>query len=160
MRLRRVLQIAVVSAALVSPLAAFAETSGSVTTSPLGPAAPALAMPMLIALAMALIGLGAYRLRSRSTGAAAGFALVAALGLLAGLAYADGTIIVQGTECNMETTQPYLSSAVQTLVSLCPNPIRIVAIDPGCGTPDPPVSHCTVGQILSNGEDCVLPSCL
>jgi hypothetical protein len=117
-------------------------------------------MPMLIALAMALIGLGAYRLRSRSTGAAAGFALVAALGLLAGLAYADGTIIVQGTECNMETTQPYLSSAVQTLVSLCPNPIRIVAIDPGCGAPDPPVSHCTVGQILSNGEDCVLPSCL
>jgi len=159
MRLRRLVQVAVVSAALVSPLVAFALTSGSVTTSPLGPAAPALAMPMLIALATALIGLGAYRLRSRSAGAAARFALVAALGLLAGLAYADGTVIVQGTDCNMKTTQPYLSSAVQTLVSLCPNPIRIVAIDPGCGTPDPPASPCTVGQILSNGQNCVLPFC-
>ena len=159
MRLRRVLQVAVVLAALVSPLAAFALTMGSVTTAPLGSAAPALAMPMLIALAMALIGFGAYRLRRRSAEAVARFALVAVLGLLAGLAYADGTITIQGTDCNMETTQPYLSSAVQTLVSLCPNPIRIVAIDPGCETPDPPVSHCTVGQSLSNGQDCILPSC-
>jgi len=159
-RLRRLLQVAAVSAALVSPLGAFAATQGSVTTSPLGAAAPALVMPMLIALAMALIGLGAYRLYSRSAGTAAMLALVAGLGLLAGLAYADGTVMVQDTNCNMETTQPYLSSAVQTLVSLCPNPIRIVAIDPGCGMPDPPVSHCTVGQILSNGQNCILPSCL
>jgi len=116
-------------------------------------------MPTLIALAMALIGLGAYRLHSRAAGTAAMLALVAGLGLLAGVAYADGTVMVQDTNCNMETTQPFLSSAVQTLVSLCPNPIRIVAIDPGCGMPDPPVAHCTVGQILSTGQNCVLPSC-
>lgn len=160
MRLRRSLQAAVVSAALVSPLPAFAVFMGSVTTAPVGQPAPALAMPLLIALAIALIGLGAYSLRTRSAGAVAGFALVTGLSLLAGLGYANGGIVVQGADCNTQTTLSYPSLYGETLTSLCPNSIRIVAIDPGCENSDPPVSHCTVGQILTNGQECVLPSCI
>jgi hypothetical protein len=160
MRLRRLLQVAVVSAALVSPLAAFAEITGSVTTAPYQPA-PALTMGMLTALAIALTGLGAYRVCNRPAGAAAGFALVAGLSLLAGLSYAsNGGISVKDADCNMRTTQSYPGIPGELLTSLCPNPIKIVAIDPGCGTPDPPPSPCTVGQILTNGQKCVLPTCL
>jgi len=159
MRLRRVLQVAVASAALVSPLAAFA---GTVTTAPVVHPAPALAMPLLVALGIGLIGLGAYRLRTRSAGAVTGFALVAGLSLLAGLSYAEGGVVVQGSDCNTRTTQSYVSSHARTLTSLCPNPIQIVAIDP-CKVEmdvlgDPP-PLCAVGQILTNGEVCTLQAC-
>lgn len=160
MRLHRLLQAAVVSAALAWSQAAVAEVIGSVTTSPFGLAAPALGTPMLIAAAIALLGLGAYLLRTRAARTTAGLALAVGLGLLATLAYADGTVTVKGSDCNKETTQPYLSSAVQSLINNCPNPIRIVAIEPGCGDPDPPPVHCTVGLVLNADEECILPSCI
>ena len=158
MRLYRLLQVAVVSGALVSPLAASGEIMGSVTTAPYQPA-PALTMGMLTALAIALLGVGTYRLRRRSLRAATRFALVAGLSLLAGLAYAKAGIVVQGGDCNTRTTQLYPNVSGVTLTSLCPNPIVIVAIDPGCGTPDPPPAPCAVGEILTNGQECTLPIC-
>ncbi|MFI5399147.1 MAG: hypothetical protein ACHQ9S_26755 [Candidatus Binatia bacterium] len=163
MRLRRSLQVAVAAAVLVSPLAAFAQVLGSVTTDRVGQPAPALMMPMLVALAIALIGLGAYSLRARSGRAVAGFALVAGLSLLAGLSYANGSVVIQGADCNTRTTHTYPSSFAETLTSLCPNLIRIVAIDcngaPGAVFGDP-LPSCTVGQTLTNGEACSLPICL
>ena len=163
MRLRRLLQVAVVSAALVSPLAAFAQTMGSVTTAPVGHLAPALAIPMLVALGIALIGFGAYGLRTRSAGAVTGVALVAGLSLLVGLSYATAGVVIQGADCNTRTMHSYDSVPATTpLTSLCPNPIQIVAID-ACGTElellSDPLPLCTVGQILTNGEVCSLPGC-
>jgi hypothetical protein len=154
----------VAAAALVSPLTAFAQVVGSVTTDPVGQPAPALAMPMLIALAIALIGLGVYSLRARSARTVAGFALVAGLSLLAGLSYANGSVVIEGADCNTRTTHSYPGSFAETLTSLCPNPIRIVAIDcngaPGDVFGDPLQSSCTVGQTLTNGEACSLPICI
>ena len=53
MRLHRLHQAAAVSTVLAWSRAAFAEVIGSVTTAPLGQAAPALGTPMLIAVAVA-----------------------------------------------------------------------------------------------------------
>ena len=163
MRLRRLLQVDVVSAALVSPLAAFAQTMGSVTTAPVGHLAPALAIPMLVALGIGLIGLGAYSVRTRSAEAVTGFALVAGLSLLASLSYATGGVVVQGADCNTRTMQSYDSTLGTTsLTSLCPNQIQIVAID-ACNVDTDvlgdPLPVCTVGKILNNGEACILPGC-
>jgi len=146
---------------MVSPLAAFAQpVSGSVTTDPVGQSAPALALPMLVVLAVGLIGLGAYTLRTRSAGAVAGFALVAGLSVLAGLGYAtDGSVVIQGAECNTQTVSPYPSVCGDTLTSGCSNRIRIVAIEPGCESPTIPSSPCTVGQVLTDGQQCYLPYC-
>ena len=163
MRLRRSLQVAVASGAFVSPLAAFAQTMGSVTTAPVGHPAPALAIPMLVALGIGLIGLGAYSVRTRSAGAVSGFALVAGLSLLAGLSYATGGVVIQGADCTTRTMHSYASTLGTTpLTSLCPNLIQIVAIDACNADTDvlgdpPPV--CTVGKILANGEACILPGC-
>ena len=163
MRLRRSLQVALAAAALVSPLTAFAQVVGSVTTDPAAQPAPALAMPMLVALAIALIGFGAYSLRARSARTVAGFALVAGLSLLAGLSYANGSVVIEGADCNTRTIHTYPSSSAETLTSLCPNPIRIVAIDPCNSAPavafGDPLPSCTVGQTLTNGEACNLPGC-
>jgi len=166
MRLRRSLQVAAAAAALLAPLAAFAQlpTTGSVTTAPLGSPAPALALPMLVALAIALIALGAYRIRTRSAGAMAAVALVAGLSLLASLGYANGEVVIQGADCNTRTMHPYDSTLGTTqLTSLCPKPIQIVEIDACDSTEwevlgDPP-PFCTVGMILTNGEVCILPGC-
>ena len=157
MRLRRVLQVVVVSGTLVSPLAAFA---ASVTTSPLGLAAPALRLVVLIALAIVLVGAGLYSLRRRSAAALAGFALVAGLSVLAGLGYANppGVVIDDG-DCHRQSVHVY-SDGGSTLTSLCPGPIKIDALD--CdGVPPLCVAlvDCTVGQILANGESCNLPAC-
>jgi hypothetical protein len=113
MRLRLSFQVAVAAAALVSPLAAFAQVVGSVTTEPVGQPAPALAIPMLVALAIALIGLGAYSLRARSGRAVAGLALIAGLSLLAGLSYANGSVVIEGADCNTRTIHTYFSSSAE-----------------------------------------------
>jgi hypothetical protein len=152
----------VVSVALVSPLAGFAQVAGSVTTDPIR-LAPALAMPMLVVLAIALIGFGVHTLRTRSAKTLAGVALVAGLSLLAGFSYAtNGGIFVQGPQCDTQTTQPYPSLYGETLTSLCPNPIRIVALD-ACGVESQvfgdALPDCTVGEVLTNGQGCYLPIC-
>ena len=166
MRLCRSLQVAVSSAALVSPLAAVAQpmTTGSVTTAPVGISAPALAIPTLVALAIALIALGAYSIRTRTAGAVTGFALAAGLSLLASLGYATGGVVIQGTDCFAQTIHSYDSTLGTTsLTSLCPNPIQIVAID-ACASIEPdvlgdPLPFCRVGTILTNGQACTLPGC-
>jgi len=163
MRLRRSLQVAAFSAVLVSPLAAFA---GTVTTAPLAQPAPALAMPLLVALAITLIGLGAYRIRIRPAGMVAVGALVAGLSVLAGLGHATliADPVIGDGACNTQTVSLY-DPAGATLTSNCPNPIKIVAIDPcDSGGPtdalcDPLPSICTVNQILTNGQECELPPC-
>ena len=149
MRLRRTLQVAVAAAALVSPLAAFALPS--VTTAPVVQPAPALALPMLVALAIALIGVGTYCIRTRSARSVAGFALLAGLSVLAALSYAGTGVVVQNADCNMQTMQSFEPGS--PLTSLCDNPIRIVAIT--CSDP-PTAKRCFVGEILLNGQSCVL----
>lgn len=166
MRIHRSLLVAGALAALVSPMAAFAQT---VTTDPLAQAAPALSFPLLVVAAMALIGLGVYSTRTRAGRGIVGFTLVAGLSLITGVIYANSGVIIDGAECKKETVSPYDSSALDvTLTSLCPNRIKIVAIDPDCGMLITPQSYCvgvqlqppcTVGQILANGDTCTLPSC-
>jgi hypothetical protein len=85
---------------------------------------------------------------------------------VAGLSYATFEVItIQGGECNMETVHAYSSFESTQLKSLCPNKIKIVAIDPGCkedprsGLSAPAVSPCTVGLILENEQACFLPQC-
>jgi len=163
MTLRGSLQVAVVSATLGTPLAAFAAT---VTTAPIPRPVPALALPLLVGLALALIGLGAYRIGTRSAGKVAGVAMVAALGVLAGLSYATliGDAVIRFDACNVQTVTPYNPEGAK-LISECPNPIKIVAIDPCGGMASMDVScspmalPCMVNQILTNGQFCQLPSC-
>lgn len=140
---------------------------GSVTTDPVGYPAPTLGMALLVALAIALIAVGVYSIRARSAGVVAGFALIAGLSLLAALTYAiNGGIVIQGADCNVQTTHAYPNSPGETLTSLCPNQIQIVAITSPCvggmapAVPlVPPAPPCFVGEILSNGQICQLPIC-
>ena len=155
MRVRRTLQVAVAVAALVSPLAAFAEPTGSVTTAPVVQQAPALALPVLVALAIALIGVGTYCIRTRSAGAVAGFALVVGLSVLAALSYATIGVLIQGADCDMQTMHTFTGGS--PLASACANPIRIVAIT--CESTDvvaPNRELCFVDEILLNGQSCAL----
>jgi len=144
---------------------ALAQVTNSVTTAPIGQPAPTLALPMLVALAIALIGLGVYRMRTRSAGVLVGFVLVAALSVLAGLTYAGVSgVVIKGDDCNVRTAHTY-DNENPTLTSLCPNAIQIVEIDPCSGTPsDVPgaaaLPSCTVGQTLLNGDTCRLPICV
>jgi len=156
MRFRRSLQAAVATALLVSPLAAIAQT---VTTVPIAQPAPVLAMPMLIALVVGLVGLGIYSIRARSARVVAGFALITGLSLVVGLSYAAlPGVSVDGAECDMRTTQSY-NFFGDILTSHCPNLIKIVEIT--CGHTDVlnVPALCVVGQTLTNGQSCLLPSC-
>lgn len=159
MKSGRWLQAVVASGALISPLAAFADT---VTTVPFIQAAPALTMPMLVAVAVVLLGVGAYCTRTRAGRAVAGLALVAGLSLLASRSYAPLPVVtVEGADCGRVTTQSYSNFSETLLTSLCTNRIKIVAIESDCihgeALVTPPL--CAVGQVLSNGDSCTLPSC-
>jgi hypothetical protein len=166
MKLRRSLAVAAAAAATSAPVAVCAQVMGSVTTDPVGAPAPALTMPVLIALGIALIGAGAYLIRTRSAAAVSGLVLLAGLSLLAAAAYAivEG-VVIQGAECDAETTHTYPSAPGVTLTSMCPNQIRIVAINRCAVVTMAPVSPsdgsslCVVGEILSYGQDCLLPQC-
>ncbi len=162
---RRLLQFAVAAATLVSPLAAWAQIAGSVTTAPVGQPAPALAMPMLVVLAIALVGLGFHQLRTHGASRAAGFALVVGLSLLAGLSYAgfSGAVVIEGGDCTTQTTHSYDPNGA-TLTSLCPNLIQIIAIDAPCDgggqiAQGAAVTTCIVGETLANGQVCTLEGC-
>lgn len=163
MILRRLLHIIVALATLVAPLAAVAhaEFIGSVTTAPvIVSSAPAVGMPLLALLAVMLAGGGAYLLRRAAGGAIAKVGLVAALTALAGLAYAFPNLIpVEGAQCRMQAVQTFDPFSLNTLVSHCPNQIRIISIQVTCEDPPSP-SPCSVGQVLANGDACTLPTCL
>ena len=164
MKPRRVLQVVVAVGTLVGPLAvvAHADLFGTVTTAPVGMPAPAMGMPLLVLLAVLLAGAGAYLLRRTGGGVIAKVAVVAALAALAGLAYANGGMgtiyTVAGPDCGIAKTFTFDPLGPNELLSNCPNPIRIIAIQLDCNAPDPP-GECTVGQVLSNGQFCTLPEC-
>ena len=161
---RRLLQVVVAMVTLVGPLAAVAHAavSGSVTTAPVGVAAPAIGMPLLALLTVLLAGGGAYLLRRKAGGAIAKVVFVAALTALAGLAYAfppgPNLIPVAGAQCGMQTVQTFNPLIENTLVSNCPNAIQILSIQANCEDPPGP-GPCSEGQVLNNGQSCTLPVC-
>jgi len=166
MRIRRLPHVVVALAALVAPLAAFAQQGGggTVTTTPLA-AAPVMGMPLLALLAVVLSGVAAYLLRRTAGRAIAVVGFVVALTALAAHATLPifTIITVQGAQCSMRTTQMFMPTDPNTLVSHCPNPIQIVSIQLSCTDTLGPLPNvlglCHVGQILGDGGDCTLPTC-
>jgi len=163
MRIPRLPHVVAALITLIAPLAVLAQaaTNGTVTTAPLA-TAPAMGIPVLILLAIVLTGIAAYFLRPLAGRVIAGVGFVAVLTALTGIAYAPPSLtMVQGGQCAMQTTQMFDPFAPNTLVSHCQNAIQIVSIQLGmsCETPCVVLSPCSVGQILANGEDCMLPMC-
>jgi len=159
---RRLLQVVAGLTTLGGPLAAVAhaEFIGTVTTAPVGVAAPAMGMPLLALLAALLAGGGACLLRRTRGRALAKVGFVAALTALAGLAYANGStvITIKDAQCGMQAVNPFDPSIPFTLLSNCPNAIRIISIQFNCEDPAGP-APCSEGQILTNGQSCTLPLC-
>lgn len=154
---------------------------GSVTTSPLAQAAPVLGLPALLAVAVILALVGGRFLRLAPRGLA-GLMLAAVTTVYVGVGYAGDSsqVVVSDEECREETTHPYQPfSDMAVLLSQCPNPIRIDAIAPNCGSCDaealggpkvlceeaPPTIQngmdvCEAGDILPPGGECSLPLCI
>jgi hypothetical protein len=168
---RRSIHLAAALATLLAPLAALAQgLTGSVTTDPVGQA-PALGMSVIVGLAVAMAGVGIYRLRRTVAGRTAGFVLIAAATVLAGLAYANGTkitITISGADCAKRTVSAFSPDESTKLMSDCPNLIRIVDIQALCdihvmpfdsALDTDPVADCSVGLTLAHGDACRLPGC-
>jgi len=164
MKIPRLPHVVAALITLVAPLAALAQgTNGSVTTAPL-PTAPTMGIPVLILLAALLTGVAAYFLRRAAGRAIAVVAFVAVLTALAGIGYARiMMIMVQGSQCAMQTTQMFMPMNPTSLKSDCPNPIQIISIQPEMlcnmdtlGSATGVLRPCRVGQILTNGEECIL----
>lgn len=156
---RRLPQVVVALITLVAPLTAVAGVPvlGSVTTAPFQPA-PVMGMAMLVLLAVVLIGGGAYLVGSAAGRASAKVGLVVVLAALAGLAYADGVVRVQGAQCGMQTVQEFLPAS-QTLLSECQNLIQIISIQLSCATGMPVPGTCSEHQVLAFNGSCILPRC-
>jgi hypothetical protein len=126
-------------------------------------------MSVIVALAVAMAGVGVYRLRRTVAGRIVGFVLIAAATVLVGLAYAGGLpLTIKDADCTKQTTSTFNPLDANTLMSGCPNLIRIVDIQVSCdgdmsslnsaanvGT----LPDCGVGQTLANGAGCILPVC-
>ncbi len=161
---RRSIHAAAALTTLVAPLAALAQgPTGTVTTDP-AHQAPALGMPLLVVLVIAIAGFAMYRLRRPAVRPIVGLILFAGVAMLAGLGYAGFVgVTISGGECTQRTVSPFEAVISAELMSQCPNPIQIVAIDlscPGPFAPTPPnVPDCSIGQVLFNGDKCSLPAC-
>ena len=169
---RRSLHVAAAFGVLGVPLAAWADPTGSVTTSPIHQA-PALGMPVLVLLAVALTAITVYRLRRTGGGRIVGLGLVAAVTLLAGLVYAFIPMItISGADCAKQTVSVFDPLEEETLLtSNCPNQIQITNIQLVCDedvvSPNAgggsagvdAVAECFIGQVLANGNTCALLGC-
>ena len=157
-------RVAVALATFVAPLAAIAQVPNDyVTTAPLAASAPVMGIPLLLLLAVALAGIAAYRLRRTAGRAIAALGFVAVLTVLAGLGYATTVmtmLTVQGAQCGMPTSQTFNPMGATTLVSHCPNPIRIVTIhlETSCMF-SMVLDPCQMNQVLTDNESCSLPGC-
>ena len=157
-----------VSSLLGLPLAALADTTGTVTVRPFGPA-PALGLPVLIVLAVALGGIVAYRLRHHVVPRAVVGLLLAGFIGAAGIAYAVQIITVSNEDCAHVTTKTYDSSFSGELKNGCTTSIEVVEVDPCAPAPldvlpDETGSGLTVscekGVVLDPGKSCGLPTCM
>ena len=160
MKIRRLPQVAVAMATLVGPLAALGQvTNGSVTTAPLA-TAPAMGIPVLMLLVVVLAAVAAYAVRRRAGEVIAVGCFVAVLTALTGMAYAFmSSVMVQGGQCGMQTTQAFDPNQSTILVSHCPSAIQITSIHVPCDMAYCVAGMCSVGQVLTNGESCMLPGC-
>jgi hypothetical protein len=158
---RRLLQVAVTLATLVGPLAAVAhaELSGTVTTAPYGGAAPTMGLPLLAVLAVMLVGIGCYVLRRTRGSVAAKVGFVAALTAVAGIAYANGVITIEGAACGTKTVHQFIPDGPHPLTNNCSNAIQIISVTVNCEDPPGP-NLCAAGKILTQGRSCFLPACL
>lgn len=165
MILRKLVGVGSAVALLGVPFSVMAQT---VTTGPLGAEAPAIGLPMLVLLALALGGAAMFVLRRSSAKSMAAGAMVAVLGVAAGLVYATSAIVeVSGTECEMVTVQAFSTDVNTNLKNSCPNPIRIISIDVSCTDRDvfgessaTPPAPCSEGQVLTTNQYCRLPRCV
>lgn len=175
MRSARITGFGIGAAALLLPLTALAQAQGgSVTTSPLAQAAPALGGPALIAMAAILAFVAGRFLRLAPKGVAA-LVVAAAAASLVGVVQAGGVpeVVVDGDECLERTVHPYNSGMYMIVLrSTCANPIEVDAVAPNCDpcevTPDTScedgvfatvLNPCTPGLVLQSGESCELPVC-
>jgi apolipoprotein N-acyltransferase len=158
---------------VVAPLAALAQFPGTVITSPLGAAAPAVGMPMLVLLALALSVGAVYVLRRKAASTTARLALVAAAIIVASIAYATipmPSVVVSGEQCAMRTTQTWNAATPTELDNQCSNALLIEAIATQCPEEDGTMGtaggkvdalpSCVPGQTLAAGAACDLPVCL
>jgi len=164
MKLRESLFVATVVTTLLTPLAALA---GTITTSPLGAAAPAIGMPMLVLLALVLSVGAVYVLRRKAASATARLAGMAAVIIVAGIAYATTNVVVSGAQCTMRTTQMWNAIYPKMLENQCSNALLLEVIDPDCnfltgsaGAPLDSFPSCVMGQTLAAGAICHLPICV
>lgn len=172
MRCRRSIHVAAAVGMVVAPFAAWADPSGSVTTTPIHDT-PALGMPVLVLLAVALTVITVYRLQRSAGGRIVGLGLVAAVTLLAGLVYAFiPTITISGADCTKQTVSVFDPLDEETLLtSNCPNQIQITDIRlvcdqnvvlPNAGGGSAGVdefAECFIGEVLANGNTCALLGC-
>jgi hypothetical protein len=163
---RRSIHAAAAFGALLVPFVASAQPpTASVTTAPVGQAAPALTMPLIVMIAVALTGFAMYRLRRSVGRAITGLVLVASVTAVAGLGYAIMPLItIEGANCTQETVSIFdpLNEPTE-LMSNCTNRIQIVDIRVLCdGKDSAPESlpDCRIGQTLGFHEACNLPFCV
>lgn len=173
MRSARITGFGIGAAAMLLPLTALAQ-GGTVTTSPLAQAAPALGGPALIAMAAILAFVAGRFLRLAPKGVAA-LVVATATASLVGVVQAGGNpeVVVEDEECLEKTVHPYDSGMYMvTLRSACTNPIEVDAVDPNCApceaTPDiscedgvfgTVLNPCTPGLVLKSGQSCELLVC-
>ncbi len=159
-----------VGAALIValPLSAAAQ-SGVIITSPVAFPAPTLNAWMLLLLCAGLGAGAVWMLRRGKFSAASQFAVVLAVGALAGIGYATTqTIIVSGDECNRTAQHPFDPDLPNggSLTNECTNAIRVVTIDFSCngnetlggGAGAQTLPNCSEGIVLQSGEGCLIPN--
>jgi len=167
MNSRTVSTIVAALAATALPSGAFAQAM--VTTTPIGLSAPLLSTTTLVLLTIALAILAGVMLRRSSAGPVAIVAILAVGVGFAVASHAVTDVVVENVECRTRFTHeydPYYTT--MNLVSNCPNPIKIVELDPRCESGGSNVGGaifdgravpCVLGRILSSGDTCLLPSC-
>ena len=158
MRCRRGMLLAGgIGALMTASVQSFAQpVNGSVTTRPLGQAAPALGWPMLILLGIVLASVALYRMRQRKVSSLLTTAAVVLLLGVAGLAYATFSVTISGDKCSQTVTSTFPAMGSAYVLNNCSNEIEIVEVDcPAAGDvlPDTETGGasgltCTKGLVL------------
>jgi len=169
MNKRTIARLAGALAVVLSPVAAFGQAV--VITAPPAQPVPTLSIAMLAMLGIGLAAIAILALRRAPAGAATTMALISAVTLSAIVGQAaPSDVIVENDECLVRFEHEYnANDGPRLLVSLCPNPIEVVALDPNCDENNESVEGeilgsvveplCTVGTILSFEDSCRLPDC-
>lgn len=146
-------RVLLVTLLLAAPLTASAQVNAIIIAPATSSAAPALGTWALLALAVMLGVVAATTLRRHHRGVAAVVSLFA-LALFVTAAYAGAGVVINGDECTHQTTH-YFQGTSSTVLSQCPNPVRVVGIEcVGDELQGRPANACEPGTILNENESC------